>query len=419
MLHGLRRFGAVNYVDSAVGGDGIAKGVSRVALSTEDVAVRAHFAELCSQAGLSPRIDRLGTLLATRPGGRLLCGSHLDSQLEGGWLDGALGCAYALETSSALLEAGIEGVDVVAFSDEEGRFGTLTGSRVFCGGDVDWDAVSLTPSCPKISLAAAAERARPALLATECFLDDILRLEAGRYLGFFEAHIEQGRRLERSEEPCCAVSSIVGLRQLRVTVEGEQNHAGTTLMADRRDAARVLLRFCALVDEAFAQLASTAAPDLVWTFSVLDVHPGMPSAVPGFARCVLQFRDPNAEVLHAACVLVDHVAANENRCRVDVTHDRPPQDPVVFDDTLLAHTQAALKQRQANPTVLHSAAIHDAASLATLGQLPAAMLFVPSIGGVSHAFTEDTREDDILHGALVYTDAAARMLGFQADVRLV
>ena len=130
-LHRLRRFGAVNYDERSFGGDGIAKGVSRVSLSREGVEARKWFAGRCAEAGLSTSIDPLGTTLASRLGKRkrLLCGSHSDSQPEGGWLDGALGCVFALEASRALQEAtGIDpeacGIAVVNLAEEAGRFGT-------------------------------------------------------------------------------------------------------------------------------------------------------------------------------------------------------------------------------------------------------------------------------------------------------
>lgn len=412
-LHTLRRFGAVNF-KQARGGDGVPKGVSRVALSPEDVQARIWFASRCAEAGLSPQIDRLGNLLATSKGSqaRLLCGSHSDSQPEGGWLDGALGCVLALEASRALQDVGAR-IDVINFSDEEGRFGTLTGSRAFCGSHVDWSAVSLSPEsvAPKQTLAEAASGAEAELRASGFFIEDLLQLPVDKYLAFFEAHIEQGRRLERANVKSAAVSSIVGLRQYRIAASGLQNHAGTTAMVDRKDAARVLLRLCAIIDEAMAQVATTAAPHLVWTFGVIEVKPGAPSAIPGYAACVLQIRDPDDHILAAAEASIHHIVRSETRLPVDIVYDAPSQLPVQLDPHLLSFLQPLCD------ITVHSGALHDAASLATVGNLPAAMLFVPSIGGVSHDFTEDTHEAHITEGAVVYTKAAARMLGF-ADLEV-
>lgn len=430
-LHKLRRFGAVNYNEKSFGGDGLPKGVSRVSLSREDVESRKWFAEKCAEAGLSPRIDPLGTMVARRPGTkkkRLLCGSHSDSQPEGGWLDGAMGCAFALEASRALEEA--EGVDksccidVVNFADEEGRFGTLTGSRVFCGSDVEWDAVSLSPErvAPRSTLREASKEAEPGLRASGYYVEEPLKIEKENLVGFFEAHIEQGRRLERADSSVGSVTSIVGLRQLRITVHGEQNHAGATLMPDRKDAGRALVRLCTVIDETFGELVTSnsgVAPNLVWTFSVFDVRPGAPSAIPGYAHCVLQIRDSDNDVLEAAEAAVRHLA-NSAFLPAVVTYDRPKQNPVPLDPHLLTHVEAAAQTHCGDGQLtLHSGAIHDAASVALLAKLPAAMLFVPSIGGISHAFDEDTDERHILKGAQVYTDAAARMLGIDARVELV
>ncbi|KAJ8605619.1 hypothetical protein CTAYLR_000088 [Chrysophaeum taylorii] len=394
-LQALRRFGAVNFVESSFGGDGRAKGVCRPALSKADLDARLWFAERCADAGLTPRIDRFGTVLAGKGG--LLCGSHSDSQAQGGWLDGALGCAYALEVARE-----VPGVSAVNFQDEEGRFGTLTGSRTFCGEDLDFDAMSLSPewAAPKQTLGEALEAARPTLETSNYFFDGFLRIEE-HHRGFFEAHIEQGRRLERAGLECAGVSSIVGLRQLRITAFGEQNHAGTTLTVDRRDAGRALLRLCAEADEAFGHLAGWAQ-DLVWTFGIVDLKPGAASIIPSLAEAVLQIRDPDDDVLGAA---EDTVRELAKRAAVDVrvSHDRPPLLPTPMDEAMLGHLREAGVE-----TEMRSGAIHDAASLARAG-VPAAMLFVPSIGGVSHAHHEDTRDADILKGAQVYVEAARRM----------
>jgi beta-ureidopropionase / N-carbamoyl-L-amino-acid hydrolase len=133
-LHRLRSFGAVNYIPTARGGDGIPKGVVRPALSAADIEAREWLMERASAAGLTPSMDRLGTTLALGncrdPAQlRLLAGSHSDTQPTGGWLDGALGVVFALEAARAVAEAGgPNAVDVINFQDEEGRFGSLTGS---------------------------------------------------------------------------------------------------------------------------------------------------------------------------------------------------------------------------------------------------------------------------------------------------
>mmetsp|Transcript_10950 Transcript_10950/g.36251 ORF Transcript_10950/g.36251 Transcript_10950/m.36251 type:complete len:447 (+) Transcript_10950:1132-2472(+) len=424
-LHALRRFGAVDFDSSSRGGDGKAKGVCRPALTKADLEARGWFAERCREAGLATRIDKIGTTVAkgsSPPGGgkRLLCGSHSDSQATGGWLDGALGCAYALETARAFKDAGLPpAIDVVNFQDEEGRFGTLTGSGAFCsGGTLDWASPSLSPfeAAPKVTLREAVDLARPDLEAIGADMDLLLTVDDDDddISGFFEAHVEQGRRLERGNRRCAAVSSIVGMRQLRLEAYGDTNHAGSTLMADRKDAFRALLGVVARVDEAFQELAEVAAPNLVWVFSVVDVAPGAPSIIPSKATCVLQFRDPDDRILDGARDAVDHLAQrSSSSVPVFVADDRPPLRPTRLDPAMVACVEDAVRSHLGphdSLLAIHSGAVHDAASLANKAGVPSAMLFVPSINGISHDFTEDTHEDDIITGCQVFADAAANIL---------
>ena len=213
------------------GGDGNPKGVVRPALTASDLEARHWLMDQSAEAGLVPEMDAIGTTISRAgpsapPGPRLLVGSHSDTQAQGGWLDGALGVVYALEACRAVAEAGGPAVlDLVNFQDEEGRFGSLVGSTIFCGGDASqlWDALSLVPesAAPAITLAEAAA------LHPELAGKELLRLPPKHnYRAFLEAHIEQGRRLERAQQSAGVVTSIVGLRQMNIQFFGEQNHAG-------------------------------------------------------------------------------------------------------------------------------------------------------------------------------------------------
>ena len=224
-LHTLRSFGAAPpFVSNARGGDGIPKGVIRPALTTQDIEARQWLMEQAKEAGLEPTMDRLGTTLSRCDPPlnqqRLLLGSHSDTHAEGGWLDGALGVVFALEASRAVQEAGgPNAIDVINFQDEEGRFGALTGSHSFCKrGKLNLDSMSSVPeeSAPKITLSEAIH-ARGLSDLPLLHLDDINNNTPGQesYMGFFEAHIEQGRQLERAEQSVGVVTSIVGQRQYR------------------------------------------------------------------------------------------------------------------------------------------------------------------------------------------------------------
>lgn len=388
-LHQLRQFGGA--------GDG-GKGVRRRAFSEADLAAREWLAGRMAAAGLAPHVDPVGNVFGLAGERSLLVGSHSDTQPEGGWLDGALGVIAALEVARAAREAGGPAISAVSFQDEEGRFGALTGSSVWSG---------------KLSLAAADElvaidgtglaEARAALGAQAGgFLDP------GRFTGFLELHIEQGPVLDAAGEAVGVVTGIVGLRQLQVTVTGQQNHAGTTPMRLRKDAFTAAARIATALPERFANIVS---PDSVWTIGHIVLHPGSQSVVPGRASFSLQWRDIDADRLDrmeaAIQALLEDVAA-ETGCAVTVERLRHDLAPMPMDqamqNALRAAAEAVVPGRW---RAMPSGALHDASNLA--GLMPVGMLFVPSIDGISHDFAEDTDEADLVAGLHVLAEAAARL----------
>jgi N-carbamoyl-L-amino-acid hydrolase len=388
-LHALRRFG----------GDGATKGVRRPAFSEPDLAARDWLAERFAEAGLAPHWDAAGNLfgLARGEGASLLLGSHSDSQPEGGWLDGAYGVIAALEVARAAQAVG-RPVSVVSFQDEEGRFGALTGSSVWSGKLALEDADTLVAADgTRFAEArhAVAERAGP-------FVDP------ARFSAFLEAHIEQGPVLDTAGEAVGVVTGIVGLRQFSVTVTGQQNHAGTTPMGQRRDAFSAVARIATRLPERFRNIVT---PSTVWTMGQIALHPNAPSIVPGRAEVTLQWRDIDADRLDRMEAVIGEVleeVAAETGC--DIAAERLRQDlaPMPMDAGLMsALAQAAEAVAPGRWREMPSGALHDASNVSHV--LPAAMLFVPSIGGISHDFAEDTAEADLVTGAQVLAAAVARL----------
>ncbi|MEJ6393871.1 hydantoinase/carbamoylase family amidase [Gymnodinialimonas sp. 2305UL16-5] len=385
-LHALRDFGR----------DG--QGVRRRAFSDPDLAARAWLADRMAEAGLTPHFDPVGNLFGLVPGQSLLLGSHSDTQPEGGWLDGALGVIAALEVARASLEADGRAISVVSFQDEEGRFGALTGSSVWSG---------------KLNLAAA-----DALVATDGtqFSDARARLAArasdfvdpARFVGFLEMHIEQGPVLDQAGDTIGVVTGIVGLRQFQITVKGEQNHAGTTPMAMRRDAFVAVTRIATLLED---RLANIATPKTVWTIGHLRLEPNASSIVPGRAVFMLQWRDADAERLQRIEEAIQGVLAEvQGGTGCAITFERLRQDlaPMPMDDMMQAElAKAAKRVAPGQWRSMPSGALHDASNVAAL--MPVGMLFVPSINGISHAFEEDTAEDDLVIGLKVLAEAASRL----------
>jgi N-carbamoyl-L-amino-acid hydrolase len=362
-------------------------GVHRPTFSEVDVAARRWFAG---------KLDGIGNVYGFAPGDgpTILTGSHLESQNHAGWLDGALGMVYGLEAARALGR----GVDVAAWCDEEGHFGSFIGSRSFTGllpeEEIDglankYDGTPLREALAKAGLAGVPRR----------------RLAPGRHKGFFEAHIEQGDTLIASGRKIGVVTAIVAIWQYRITAVGEQNHAGTTSMARRRDAGLALVRLLGEIDRTFPDLAGERS---VWTCGRIALEPGAPSIIPGRASLLFQFRDADPATLdrlHAELYRLVAQANEIGRCPITVEimgQSRPALMDPAMQDAIEAAAGPDLALR------MPSGAGHDAQYLAR--EMPAAMLFVPSIGGISHHWTENTSDEDLVLGARVYCDAVARML---------
>ena len=382
-LETLRSFGA----------SGVGKGVVRPAYSAPDVAARAWLADQMRDAGLNVRYDAMGNLFGLAKDQSLLLGSHSDSQPEGGWLDGALGVIAALEIARSSQEQGGPAVSVVSFQDEEGRFGVTTGSAVWSGQLTlpqadqlkDHDGVSL-------------EQARQSL-------GDIAGpdIDPAQFTGFIEMHIEQGPALDNLDLQIGVVSDIVGIRDMRITFEGQQNHAGTTPMAMRRDAFQAVSQFNIRLNE---RLRNVVTPQTVWTIGHLELHPNASSIVPGRARFSMQWRDGDVDRLGRMEQIIRDTAiavAADGGFEVNFS-EMLGLEPVVMDTQLRAALERGADQIAPNGwQVMPSGALHDATNVSRL--MPVAMLFVPSINGISHAFEEDTKRSDLVAGLQVLAAA--------------
>jgi beta-ureidopropionase / N-carbamoyl-L-amino-acid hydrolase len=381
-------------------------GVHRPTYSPQDLEARTWLAARMGEAGLDPVIDGIGNVIGRSPadGPRLLIGSHSESQNHAGWLDGALGVVYGLEVARAVREdpacAGLA-VDVVSFADEEGHFGSFLGSRSFCGLLDEAEIDRLVNRYDGTPLRAALEHAGYASRPRQ-------QIDPERYVGFLEAHIEQGDYLESADLRIGIVTSIVAIWQYRIELEGEQNHAGTTRMATRKDAGLALVRLAAAIDRRFPEVAGERT---VWTTGRITLEPGAPSIIPGRAEMLFQFRDADPDRLALLERTLEERVADADatgpcRCRLEAMSRWVPKlmDPR-FQDAL---EEAAERHAPGMHVRMPSAAGHDAQILAR--RLPAGMLFVPSIRGISHHWREDTKEEDIVLGCQVITTAAAAIL---------
>jgi N-carbamoyl-L-amino-acid hydrolase len=373
-------------------------GVHRPSLSPEDVQSRHWLVEKLTAAGLNAEIDGIANVFGWTgsTGRKLLMGSHIETQPHAGWLDGAMGVIFGLEAARTL--GG--GIDVAAWFDEEGWFGGFPGSRSFCGLLAEDEIDRMTRRGDNLPLRTALDQAG---------FGGRTRVQADptRYIGYLEAHIEQGAELELTGDRIGVVTAIVGSHRFRILFEGMQNHAGTTRMARRKDAGVALVRLATAINDRFPALANERT---VWTTGQISVDPGSPSIVPGMAEMVFQFRDTDPAVLERLNSELEVLAAEANLgpCQVSLvstgTTTPAAMDPGFQD----AFEAAAARHVPGKFQRMPSGAGHDAQILA--GIMPSGMLFVPSIGGISHHYAEDTSDDDLVAGCQVFVDAAAALL---------
>jgi hydantoinase/carbamoylase family amidase len=352
---------------------------------------RDFLGELLAEIGLEPEIDEAGNAWAYLTGGAepaLAVGSHVDSVPNGGWLDGALGVMGALGVLRAWAEGEARPPRTLAFvdwADEEGaRFGrSLFGSSAAAG---TFDPAELA------SARDADGRRAPRVLAEngvelERVLESRSRLE--RLGAYLELHIEQGPVLEAEGIRAAAVSGCVGVERLRFEIRGRVSHAGTTPMDARHDAGLAAAAAALRVEEI------AVAEGGVGTVGEIGFEPGIPTAVPGRAAMVVDLRNRGVEALRRMLETAREAVAAcaaERGCEVS---EEPVWsiEPIEFDPELVALAREACAGVTGTAYELPSGALHDAASMAP--HLATAMVFSPSIAGISHAPEEDTAEPDL------------------------
>jgi N-carbamoyl-L-amino-acid hydrolase len=372
-------------------------GVSRTAYSDADIEGRRFVMGLMRDVALEPRVDAAGNIFATRAGGDaglppILFGSHIDSVPQGGNFDGDLGSLAAIEAVRALAGRRLttrHPLEVVVWAHEEG--GTfpngLNGSRAVAGqliaGELDqvWKGLKKSEGIRRIG-------GDPDRIAEA-------RRQPGSIHCYLELHIEQGATLDRKGIPIGVVEGIVAISRFEARVTGVANHGGTTAMADRQDALVAASHLVLAVREIV-----TAEPGRqVGTVGRLDVSPNATNVVPGGVSLSIELRDLSQDKLARLADAIRRRAsaiARETRTTIDV-------QPVGSYAGATAHAgvQSAVEKAAGALGLGHmrlpSGAGHDAQMMATLG--PMGMIFVPSIGGISHSPRERTSWEDCARGA--------------------
>jgi N-carbamoyl-L-amino-acid hydrolase len=384
-------------------GGTFASGVTRLGYSEADARARQYVAGLMRAAGLQVRIDAAGSIVGRRDGQSrdlppILFGSHIDSVPNGGNFDGALGTVAAIEVVEALNDARVttrHPLEVVVWVNEEGvAYGNgLCGSRAAVGelvpGELDhvWNGV----------------RKADAIRAIGGNPDRIgeARRAPGSIAAYLELHIEQGGTLDRAGVPIGVVEGIVAIDRYQVVVRGAANHAGTTAMADRRDA----LLAAAQLALAVREVVTSETGRQVGTVGQLTVIPNAPNVVPGEVRHTIELRDLSADKIRRLFARIDARAreiAQATKTEITIS-PTSHHEAALASSAIQAVIEGAAKQAGLASMRLPSGAGHDAQMAAHLG--PMGMIFVPSAGGISHSPAETTTWTDCANGARVLLGA--------------
>ncbi|UPG74557.1 Zn-dependent hydrolase (plasmid) [Roseomonas gilardii subsp. gilardii] len=380
---------------------------TRLAASDADRAGRDAVTRWMREAGLEVMVDRIGNLFGLWQAGDegaapLMLGSHIDTVIDAGIYDGCYGVLAGLEVVRTLREAGLSPrrpIAVAAFTNEEGvRYAPdMMGSLVYAGGlgveealaTIGTDGTVLGEELARIGYAGPQE---PGFLRPHAYL---------------ELHIEQGPVLEREGVPVGAVENLQGISWQRVVIEGEANHAGTTPMSMRRDAGQAAARVVTFLRDR----VSRANAPTVATVGCMAFEPNAINVIPSRASFTVDLRDPDEERLlaeeEALAGYLDELARAEG---VGISVERLARfAPVTFDPAIVAAVEEVAARHGLRSRRMTSGAGHDAQMMARI--CPAAMIFVPSAGGISHNPREHTPADDLIAGANVLLGVVRKLSG--------
>ncbi|MGE0864638.1 MAG: Zn-dependent hydrolase [Vicinamibacterales bacterium] len=380
-------------------GGTFASGVSRVAYSVADLTARAFIIDEIKSADIVPRIDAAGNIFA-RYGGQpnqpaILFGSHIDSVPNGGNFDGDLGFFSALEVIQAVQAAKVQTrhpLEMVLWAHEESTaFGIGTAaSRIVAGdlkaGDMDrtWNGMKRSDAIKRIA-------GNPDQIETAV-------RGKGAWHSYVELHVEQGGTLDKAKVPIGVVEGIVGIHRYDVVIDGFANHAGTTPMGERQDA----MVAAAQLTLAVRDLAAQRAGRQVGTVGRIEVEPNSPNVIPGRVTLSVEFRDLSEAVLQELGGAVKSRSAEIARTTnttITLTLASTNAGMPAHSGVQQAITRAADAAKVSSMMKLPSGAGHDAQQIARL--CPMGMIFVPSVGGISHSPRELTSWDDCARGANV------------------
>ncbi len=376
----------------------------RVAYTKGDVEGRAWFIKLMNKAGLEPTIDAGGNIIGKRKGKSktlkpIAFGSHIDMVPDGGNYDGTLGSLSALEVIEVLNENNIitnHPLEVIIFANEEGG---LIGSRAIAGNLTAEGLKQISQSGLVMAEGIKTIGGNPDNIQS------CMRTK-GDFHAFLELHIEQGGILEAENLNIGVVEGIVGIVDIEITVEGVANHAGTTPMKLRQDALLASSRLIIAVNEVINSLPGNQ----VGTIGKITALPGAYNVVPGHVTLGLEIRDLSSEKIEQLYAEIQKRAATiaaESKTKISFMREASEVKPALTNKHLQQQIEAAAKGLGLTTKFMQSGAGHDSQQMATLA--PVAMIFVPSVGGISHSPKEFTKTADMTNGANVLLHTVLRV----------
>lgn len=382
-------------------------GVSRLALSNEDLEARAWFANRIEDAGLMVRDDEVGNLsgvyYSSNPTAKtFLIGSHLDSVPNGGRYDGALGILVGLECIRTIKDANIElpvHLEVIDFTDEEGTWQSFFGSLGLTGklNDTHWNDTEQDNGAFRVALFRAGIRPNEVHMAQR---------KAESISGYLELHIEQSERLAKSDVQIGIVSKIVGRSTYDINFYGEATHAATTNRDKQRDALQAAARFITEMHD----LATEHYPQGVFNCGNVTVEPGAYNVVPEVASLRVELRHHDEAILADMDSAINRLAHEiAKHYRVTVGAQQILRRNVATMNREMQNTiEKVCEQQSRKHMPIISYAGHDAQILSQT--FPCAMIFVPSQEGISHSPKELTTWTDIEAGANVMLHAILELI---------
>ena len=388
---------------------GSPQGVTRLAFTEDDLRGREYVTRLMQEAGLEVGIDDAGNLSGRLPGespglAPIVLGSHIDTVPLAGAYDGVLGVMAAIECVQVLGERGIpvrHPLEVLVFANEEGG---LTGSRALAGR---LNAEALEES----SRSGMSIRAGIAALGGNADRIAWAVRRPGEVKAYLELHIEQGGSLESEGTDIGIVEGFVGIRWWDVTVTGFANHAGTTPMNARRDALLAASRLVIAVNRAAKSLPGRQ----VATVGRIRAEPGAPNVIPGRVELSLELRDlakPKLDRVFQEIRRRAQLIEKETDTEIEFNEIDIGVEPTLTDPNLQGLIRLTAEALGLSYARMPSGAAHDAQNMAHIAS--SALIFVPSVGGISHSPREYTKPRDVANGANLLLQTLIR-LDRQAD----